>query len=144
MIVNDDKLRICTAKREIGWLLVHWNAMGKTDGGGMGWGLFNRLLIGNVSRRACTEKKRGREGEREAAGRLKRRREDDVGTMRGGWKTGHQRWYGPTDGRWSARRSAWRNSPIGKTAFRLSHTPRLATLCTPAVSADCSLNLTPV
>lgn len=76
--MNDDKLRICT-KREIGWLLVRWNAMGKTDGGGMGWGLFNRLLIGNVSRRACTEKEGGRE--REAAGRLERRREDD-GTMK--------------------------------------------------------------
>lgn len=47
----------------------------------MEWGLFNRLLIGNVSRRACTKKER----EREAVGpSLERRREDDVGTMMAG------------------------------------------------------------
>lgn len=60
MSVNDDKLRICTAKRGIGWLLVHWNAMGKADAGGMGWGLFNRLLIGNVSRRESVHRERER------------------------------------------------------------------------------------
>lgn len=61
MTVNNDKLRIFTAKRGIGWLLVHWNAMGKADGGGMGWGLFNRLLIGNVSRESVhIERERGR------------------------------------------------------------------------------------
>lgn len=38
--------------------------------------------------------------------------------------------------------TAWRNSPIGKTAFRLSHTETGHRILRP--SADCSLNLTPV
>jgi len=38
--------------------------------------------------------------------------------------------------------TAWRNSPIGKPAFRLSQTETGNLI--PKLSADCSLNLTPV
>lgn len=34
---TSDKLRIWTAKRGIGWLLVRRNAMGQPDGGGVGF-----------------------------------------------------------------------------------------------------------